>query len=652
MKRKRSGPNRYLKVQLFCGASAGIIAIAALFGWAADIAFLKSVGTGFVSMHPLVGLNFVFFGFWLFFHNKLVFRRFNYLSKFLLLSNTFLILLKIVDLFYPPLFIFDNLLFPHSWGVHVIPPASILNFLLLNFALIVSFSENRNKENISQLLSIGSLVISSIYFCAYLFHYNSLITASILTPMALNSCICFILLGVGCLFTYPDKGYMLPIMSKKLGGRMARKILPLLIIIPLFTGAILLLGQHLDLYNAELGVAIHVVIVALLSFSLSYYFAKKLNEIDSIHKSHEHQLIKQSNLLHQSEFLLQETENIAKVGGWEITLGDSKVSYTKQIFLISGIEEPQIGFDHVLNSFTPESGKVINESLDLAIKEGKPYDVEAKLITANNKEIWVRVKGHAVLDNDGKVIAIRGTIQDINESKNKEILLQESNKIIIEQNARLMNFTHIVSHNLRTHASNIKSTLSIYDAEEDAEEKALILEMANQAADNLNQTIADLNDIVAVQSASSNLKSTLYFEDVFLNASHVLEREIKASQAIIHTDFSQCEKMDYVPAYLESIFHNFLSNAIKYRRPGIRPEIKITTGIENGDIAMTFSDNGLGIDLAKHKEKLFGMYKTFHNHPDSTGVGLFLTKYQVESLGGNIMVESAVNVGTTFKVLF
>jgi signal transduction histidine kinase len=144
----------------------------------------------------------------------------------------------------------------------------------------------------------------------------------------------------------------------------------------------------------------------------------------------------------------------------------------------------------------------------------------------------------------------------------------------------------------------------------------------------------------------------LYFEDVFQNAKSILEKQIKASGAIIRTDFSDCDQMEYIPAYLESIFQNFLSNAIKYSRPDANPEIKIHTSIENGKVAMTFSDNGLGIDLIKHKEKIFGMYNTFHNHPDSTGVGLYLTKNQIESLGGNILVDSEVNVGTTFKILF
>jgi signal transduction histidine kinase len=287
-----------------------------------------------------------------------------------------------------------------------------------------------------------------------------------------------------------------------------------------------------------------------------------------------------------------------------------------------------------------------------AIKDGKPYSLEAKLITAKNREIWVKVIGHPVFDEWGNITGIRGTLQDIDESKKKEILLQQTLDIIHDQNNRLKNFTHIVSHNLRNHAANIKSSLNLYANEESEVEKDLILKVTNKAADSLNHTIADLSEIVAVQSASKQLKTELHFTTVFKTAKDVLMNQIIESNAHVTTDFSACNIINYVPAYLESIFHNLLSNALKYRRTAVRPEIKIVSGIENDRISLTFSDNGLGIDLEKYREKLFGMYKTFHRHPEATGVGLYLTKNQVESLGGNILVESEVNVGTTFKIIF
>lgn len=653
MRKKRiDASHRHLSVQHRCGQVISLAGILVIFGWIIDSAVLKSLVPGFMAMNPVIAANFVLFGGWLLLNSKPEFKGTRYLTFLILLANSFVAILKLTEGFFPPGIEIDRILFPQM-EANKIPPASILNLAILNAAFIFSLSRSKNKEYFFQALVLCCLVISSVYLCGYLFNYSSLIGASVLRPMALNTSICFIALSVGLLFSYPDKGYMRPIMSKKLGGTMARRIIPFLLFTPMVTGALRLWGQRFNFYNTELGVAIFVIATAFLSFILSYYFARRLNEIDTVRKLREDELREKTILLHQSEVLLEQTAGIAKVGGWEISLPDKSVSCTTELYKVTEMdEEKEMGFEDLLNCFGKESGQHFLSHFEQALKDGKPFEIEAKILKAKKHEIWVNAKARTIFNTEGEAIAIGGTFQDIDEAKKKELLLEESLEIINEQNKRLMNFTHIVSHNLRTHAGNIKSTLSIYEEEESAEEKAAILEMTKSAADSLQQTITDLNEIVATQSASKHLRSRLYFEDVFLTAKSVLDRDIKTAQAIIVTDFSACPEMDYVAAYLESIFHNFISNAIKYRRPDVPPEIKVCTNMENGKVAMTFSDNGLGIDLEKYKAKLFGMYKTFHNHPDSTGVGLFLTKNQVESLGGNIAVDSQVNVGTTFKILF
>ena len=65
---------------------------------------------------------------------------------------------------------------------------------------------------------------------------------------------------------------------------------------------------------------------------------------------------------------------------------------------------------------------------------------------------------------------------------------------------------------------------------------------------------------------------------------------------------------------------------------------------------LTIEDNGLGMDLKKYGERLFGMYNTFHKHKDSRGIGLFITKNQIEAMGGRVTVESTIDVGTTFTI--
>lgn len=65
---------------------------------------------------------------------------------------------------------------------------------------------------------------------------------------------------------------------------------------------------------------------------------------------------------------------------------------------------------------------------------------------------------------------------------------------------------------------------------------------------------------------------------------------------------------------------------------------------------LEISDNGIGIDMKVNGSKLFGLFKTFTHNPDSKGVGLFISKNQIESMGGRVTVESELNKGTTFKI--
>jgi len=93
-----------------------------------------------------------------------------------------------------------------------------------------------------------------------------------------------------------------------------------------------------------------------------------------------------------------------------------------------------------------------------------------------------------------------------------------------------------------------------------------------------------------------------------------------------------------------------LTNSIKYRHKDRKPEIRCESQIKDGHVYLIFKDNGMGIDLTKYGKKVFGMYQTFHDHSDAKGIGLFITRNQIEALGGSIEVESQVGTGTTFCV--
>lgn len=223
----------------------------------------------------------------------------------------------------------------------------------------------------------------------------------------------------------------------------------------------------------------------------------------------------------------------------------------------------------------------------------------------------------------------------------------EKKRVILES------FTYIVSHNLRSPVSNLAVLLNLLKEETDEDMRKIFLQKINIAFENLSNTVKDLTNVVRIRQDTEIPKEELFFKDVISGHIINLEMQIKETSSTITYDFSACEKINYPKVYLESILLNLLTNAIKYRSPKRAPQIIFKSDIDkDGMISLTCQDNGTGINLKKHGAKLFGLNKTFHEHPDSKGAGLFITKNQVETMGGSIYAESELDEGTKFTIYF
>lgn len=278
------------------------------------------------------------------------------------------------------------------------------------------------------------------------------------------------------------------------------------------------------------------------------------------------------------------------------------------------------------------------------------FTPEDKTALDDGSEVWHQTIKVPFLNTESGKPAVLSIVTDITKRKKNELELSKSLDFIGEQNQRLSNFAHIVSHNLRNHAGNISMLLSLYNSEESAEEKEELLEHLNTASNRLNDSIADLNEIIDKQYNNKGLLKELDLHETLSKTKEILTTEILANNVQFEEDIPSDLSFKYNPAYLESIMLNLISNAIKYRHPDRKPVIKIKARKENDNVFLEISDNGLGIDLKKNRDKLFGMYKTFHGNENAKGIGLFITKNQIESLGGSIDVESEPGEGTTFKI--
>lgn len=173
-----------------------------------------------------------------------------------------------------------------------------------------------------------------------------------------------------------------------------------------------------------------------------------------------------------------------------------------------------------------------------------------------------------------------------------------------------------------------------------------------QSVKQLDNTLNDLVEIVSSKSGEQITKESLNLPIELDQGMASIENQIILSEAVIETDFSEVEYVNFPRRYLTSILLNLLTNAIKYRSTDRRLVIQIKTQIEKDYTVLSFTDNGIGINMQKFGHKVFGLYQRFHNNIDGKGLGLYIIKSQVEAMDGKIEVESVENEGTTFRIYF
>ncbi len=358
----------------------------------------------------------------------------------------------------------------------------------------------------------------------------------------------------------------------------------------------------------------------------------------------------EDKLSHYKE-LLDKTNEIARIGTWDVDLQQETVHWsnvTRQIHEAEPNYEPTIaaGIDFYKPGIDQEK---ISTVFGEALSHGKPFDEELRIITKKKNEKWIRTIGIPVKTGD-KVTRIYGVFQDITELKESYLKREKLLKVMTEQNDRLTNFSSIVSHNLRSHTVNLSALIDLMDKRNPQINENEIYVMFKKATQNLNQTIQHLNEVAEATNSSEKALEKVKLQGYLQKAISAIKGSLLKVNGVIDTTVDPDLEVVAIPAYLDSVLLNLLTNAIKYRSNERQLAIKIKATKTDENVVISFKDNGLGIDLKKHGHQIFGMYKVFHQHKESRGIGLFITKGQVEAMKGTIKLESEVNKGTTFYI--
>ena len=292
-------------------------------------------------------------------------------------------------------------------------------------------------------------------------------------------------------------------------------------------------------------------------------------------------------------------------------------------------------------------------SLSKALKGRAEFKFETLNQKKNGDGYWVSFSMIPITNQEGDHSHWISIQRDITEEKKQEKEKEQLIRELTQNNKDLKQFSYITSHNLRAPLSNLTGLLNLmHEYPVDNPELREIINGFSTSTNLLNETINDLVKVVIIKDNPSINKEEVLIKDVFENVFNQLSNLISLHKPILKIELEKVSILNINKAYLESILLNLFTNAIKYRSPKRILRIFVSSKEVNNMIVLTFKDNGIGIDLERNRDKIFGLYQRFHNYSDSKGLGLYLVKSQVESMGGTINVESEVDKGTTFTIIF
>ncbi|GAL90031.1 sensor histidine kinase [Jejuia pallidilutea] len=345
----------------------------------------------------------------------------------------------------------------------------------------------------------------------------------------------------------------------------------------------------------------------------------------------------------------------SSIGVWEYEAKENRVYFSEGSKQIIGVTNNNFGKnpnDWNNRVHPDDKDKYFQDFLDHVDGLAPMYDNIHRVKCKDGTYKWIRDRGKVVeWFPNGKYKRIIGTHTDVTALKKAESITKNALDIASEQNNRLKNFAHIVTHNLKQHTGNLESLLEFYAETNDDKEKEEIFNHLLSLSNSLSKTIKDLNNIVSVQANKNRKTEKIYLAEGVDNTIKMLDVVIKKSKATINNNIDKKLFIHFNNSYFESVIQNLIGNSIKYKHPDRNPIVTIDCAYDKEKLELKVSDNGLGIDLKKYGNDLFGLYKTFHHNKDAEGVGLYLVKNQIESYGGRILLDSEVGKGATFTII-
>lgn len=364
--------------------------------------------------------------------------------------------------------------------------------------------------------------------------------------------------------------------------------------------------------------------------------------------------------LRTRERQLREAQKVALLGSWEYDYHSNVFSCSEQLHLMFEMPSPTHGaYGECIKILVAEEyqdlmKRVKNEPDRSAFN----FTYHKNISTGESK--WFQMTGEKSFDKDGQPTKISGIVQDVTTQYNQEEIIRKALKALneknedlkkyIDSNMQLENFAYMASHDLKAPIRTIVSFTqllkrSLKDRLQDNEEE--YLQYISTGANSMKNLIEDLLTYSRVNTNNHQLEEVrlpLMLESIQADLQIALEDSDARIKVKDLPDSIQADS-----TMMRQLFQNLLENAIKFRRPGVAPQIEIGCTSTEDHWNFYIKDNGIGIS-PEFQEKIFLLFRKLHSSSqyEGTGIGLALCKKIVEQHGGKIWVDNQYEDGTCF----
>ncbi|WP_224994879.1 PAS domain S-box protein, partial [Cesiribacter sp. SM1] len=302
-----------------------------------------------------------------------------------------------------------------------------------------------------------------------------------------------------------------------------------------------------------------------------------------------------------------------------------------------------------------ETDMVTIQRIREKLRQDQPFTEEVITYKKSGQKMWVALDFTPVLNDRGELLNVIALQTEITERKQAEIQQLKFTQDLYRQNNDLQQFTYVVSHNLRSPVANVMGLVDILSTLDKAsDEFDITLAYLKKSTGKLDSVLKDLNMILSFRDKEEFIEIVAVgVAEKCQQAVEDLQELLQRSGGKVNMDIDESIVVHGNKSYIYSIFHNLLTNSVKYRSPKrpLQIDIRCISSDSNGT-TISFQDNGLGFDIALAGDKLFKLYKRFHDNSEGRGVGLFLIKSHLDAMGGRVEVTSEVDVGTKFLIYF